>query len=93
MFKKIKKNNHVIDYITEKCHTKYYTSVKTCKIFCDTSIFSLHIFNFDLFLQLTFGTIKPRSIASFALWLYIYRGFNFLRETLSWDVKLDINSY
>ena len=40
MFQKIKKNSHVTNYITEKCHTKYNTFVNIYKIFCNTSSFT-----------------------------------------------------
>ena len=37
MFQKIKKNSHVINYLTKKCHTKYNRSVNIYKILFDTS--------------------------------------------------------
>ena len=42
-FKELK-NSHVINYITEKCHIKYYIFVKVCKIFCNASIFTHNFF-------------------------------------------------
>ena len=41
-FKKLKKNSNITNYITEKYHTKYYTSINICKIFCNVSSFTHH---------------------------------------------------
>ena len=35
-FKKLKKNNYVMNYKTKKRHAKYYTCVKICKILFNT---------------------------------------------------------